>query len=127
MRKWKRYRKSSKMSMYLHYNQLFNYSVIVMRSTFKILFYLNTSKKKKSGLCPVIGRITVDGKIAQFSLKVDVHPDCWDAKSERTTGKTREQTDLNSKIKQTEQSIRDIYQRTVDIGGFVTAGKSKTN
>ena len=72
-----------------------------------------------------MGRITVDGKIAQFSLKEDVHPDCWDAKSERTTGKTREQTDLNSKIKQTEQSIRDIYQRTVDTGGFVTAEQIK--
>ena len=49
-----------------------------MRSTFKILFYLNTSKKKQSGLCPVLGRITVDGGIAQFSIKEYAHPDSWD-------------------------------------------------
>ena len=50
-----------------------------MRSTFKILFYLNTSKKKKSGLCPIMGRITVDGGIAQFSLKANASPSNWDS------------------------------------------------
>lgn len=29
----------------------------INRSTFSILFYLNTSKKKKSGKCPLVGRI----------------------------------------------------------------------
>ena len=92
-----------------------------MRSTFKILFYLNTSKRKKSGSCPIMGRITVDGNIAQFSLKEDVHPDCWNAKKGLAMGKNREQTEINKKIEQTEQSIRDIYQKTVEKCGYVTA------
>jgi integrase len=96
-----------------------------MRSTFNILFYLNTSKKKKSGLCPVIGRITVDGNIAQFSLREDAHPNCWDARRGRVKGKSREHTELNRKIDQTEQSIRDIYKRTVDESGYVTAEQIK--
>jgi len=96
-----------------------------MRSTFSILFYLNTSKKKKSGLCPVMGRITVDGGIAQFSLKEDAHPECWDAKSGRAKGKARTQIDLNRKIEQTEQSIRNIYSRLVDTVGYVTAEQIK--
>jgi hypothetical protein len=50
-----------------------------MRSTFNILFYLNTSKARKSGLCPVMGRITVDGNIAPFSLKSKIHPNKWDS------------------------------------------------
>ena len=95
------------------------------RSTFKILFYLNTSKRKKSGLCPLMGRITVDGQIVQFSLKEDVHPDCWDSKKERATGKTHRQAELNRKIEQTGQSIRDIYNRTVEIAGYVTAEQIK--
>jgi hypothetical protein len=45
-----------------------------------------------------MGRITVDGGVAQFSLKEDVRPDCWDAKKERATGKSREHTALNRKI-----------------------------
>ena len=96
-----------------------------MRSTFKILFYLNTSKKKKSGLCPVMGRITVDGGIAQFSLKEDVHPDRWDAKNGRARGSSRETIELNKKLDQTEQTIKNIYKQTVDTTGFVTAEQIK--
>ena len=40
------------------------------RSTFAILFYPNTSKTKKSGACPIVGRITVDGKNTTFSLSL---------------------------------------------------------
>ena len=79
-----------------------------MRSTFKILFYLNSSKKKKSGLCPVMGRITVDGQIVQFSLRKDVHQDYWDAKKGRVSGKTSEHIELNRKIEQTEKAIRNM-------------------
>lgn len=42
-----------------------------MRSTFKVLFYLKRNAPKKNGLVPVMCRITVNGKIAQFSC---VHP-----------------------------------------------------
>jgi hypothetical protein len=86
------------------------------RSTFKILFYLNTSKQKKTGLCPVMGRITVDGNMAQFSLQEDAHPDLWDAGKGRIKAKSKEDAALNRKIDQTEQSIRDFYVRTVEIG-----------
>ena len=95
------------------------------RSTFNILFYLNTSKKKKTGLCPVMGRITVDGCIAQFSLKADANPNNWDAKNGRVKGKSREHIELNRKIEQTEQSIRKIYAETVDTIGYVTAEQIK--
>ena len=96
-----------------------------MRSTFKILFYLNTSKRKKSGLCPLMGRITIDGKIAQFSLKEDVHPDCWNSQNERANGKNREHIALNRKIEHTEQSIRNIYVKAIDNVGYVTAEQIK--
>ena len=42
------------------------------RATFKILFYLKRNAPKKNGLIPVMCRITVNGKIAQFSCKLDV-------------------------------------------------------
>jgi site-specific recombinase XerD len=95
------------------------------RSTFKILFYLNTSKRKKSGLCPVMVRITVDGGVAQFSLKEDAHPDKWDTKKGRVRGNNRENIELNRKIEQTEQTIKNIYTRTVDRDGYVTAEQIK--
>ena len=45
------------------------------RSTFAILFYLNTSKRKKSGNCPVMGRISVDGKSSAFSTGLELSPE----------------------------------------------------
>ena len=43
-----------------------------MRSTFKVLFYLKRNATKKNGLASVMCRITVNGKIAQCSCKLDV-------------------------------------------------------
>ena len=47
------------------------------RATFKILFYLKRNAPKKNGLIPVMCRITVNGKIAQFSCKLDVEEKMW--------------------------------------------------
>ncbi|MDD7303167.1 MAG: helix-turn-helix domain-containing protein [Bacteroidaceae bacterium] len=49
-----------------------------MRSTFKVLFYLKKNAPKKNGSVPVMCRVTIDGTIAQFSCKCDIHPDLWD-------------------------------------------------
>ena len=52
-----------------------------MRSTFKLLFYINRQKTKKNGRCPIMGRVTLDGKISQYSTGLEIEPDLWDAKS----------------------------------------------
>lgn len=50
-----------------------------MRSTFKLLFYINRQKVKKNGRCPVMGRVTLDGKVSQYSTGLKLN-DLWDAK-----------------------------------------------
>jgi len=72
-----------------------------------------------------MGRITVDGQIAQFSMKEYINPILWDVGKERATGKKREHIELNRKIEHTEQSIRDIYRRIVEESGYVTAEQIK--
>ena len=42
-----------------------------MRSTFKTVFYVNASKEK-NGVVPIMGRVTINGTIAQFSCKQSV-------------------------------------------------------
>jgi len=76
-------------------------------------------------MCPVMGRITIDGNVAQFSMKEDAHPDHWDANKGRARGRSREHIELNQKIEQKEQSIRNIYKRAVDTTGYVTAEQIK--
>ena len=38
-----------------------------MRSTFKVLFYVNGSKEK-NGIVPIMGRVTIKGSLAQSSV-----------------------------------------------------------
>ena len=39
------------------------------RSTFKVLFYVNGSKEK-NGIVPIMGRVTINGTVTQFSCKL---------------------------------------------------------
>ena len=55
-----------------------------MRSTFKLLFYTNRQKVKKNGKCPVMGRITLDGKVSQYSTGLEVEPEFWDTGARKT-------------------------------------------
>lgn len=61
-----------------------------MRSTFKVLFYLKKDKHKVQPVVPVMGRITVNGTIAQFSAKLSIPPHLWEVKGGRAKGKSLE-------------------------------------
>jgi site-specific recombinase XerD len=91
------------------------------RSTFGILFYLNTSKAKKSGKCPIVGRISVDGKSTTFSTGLDALPEQWDAKSGLTIGKSKETDGINRKIEKYRTVIANHYRDMVNNNGYVTA------
>lgn len=66
-----------------------------MRSTFKVLFYLKKDKHKVQPVVPVMGRITVNGTIAQFSAKLSVPPHLWEVKGGRAKGKSLEADRIN--------------------------------
>ena len=82
------------------------------RSTFAILFYLNTSKRKKSGNCPIMGRISVDGKSSAFSTGLELSPEYWDAKQGIATGKSKEETNITLNIGQTTIPKQDVWRRS---------------
>ena len=57
------------------------------RSTFKVLFYVNGSKER-NGIVPIMGRVTINGTVAQFSCKRNILKTLWDAKGNRAKGKS---------------------------------------
>ena len=65
-----------------------------MRCTFKTVFYVNGSKKR-NGIVPIMGRVTINGTIAQFSCKQSVTKAIWDAKGNRAIGKSKEAKEVN--------------------------------
>ena len=96
-----------------------------MRSTFKILFYLKKNNPKPDGTVPVMGRITVDGTISQFSCKMNVLPDLWDTKAGRLTGKSLQALKANIALDKIRVDINRHYQEIMQEEGFVTADKIK--
>ena len=52
----------------------------MQRSTFKVLFYVKR-QSEKSGQVPIMGRITINGTMSQFSCKLTVRSSLWDAKA----------------------------------------------
>jgi site-specific recombinase XerD len=91
------------------------------RSTFRILFYIKRGDPKQNGNVVIIGRITIDGERAQFSTKLEIHPDLWDSKGGRAKG--------NNKLNRMLDSIRAkatlTYNRLMDNDGYVMPGKIK--
>lgn len=96
-----------------------------MRSTFKHLFYINRQKTKKNGLCPVMGRITLDGEVVQFSTGLETNPNLWDAKAGRSTGKTAHEVNLNRELQSLSSAIEGHYTKIVEKDGYVTAERVK--
>jgi site-specific recombinase XerD len=91
------------------------------RSTFGILFYINSSKAKKSGKCPILGRISVDGESTAFSTGLDILPAEWDAGAGKATGKSNDSLALNKQIETYKAEIEKHYRNMLENSGYITA------
>ena len=65
---------------------------------FKVLLYLKKSGLDKSGKAPIMGRITVNRTMAQFSGKLSCTPELWNPRESRLKGKSKEAVEINAKI-----------------------------
>ena len=65
---------------------------------FKVLLYLKKSGLDKLGKAPIMGRITVNRTMAQFSSKMSCTPELWNPRESRLNGKSKEAVEINAKI-----------------------------
>ena len=94
-----------------------------MRSTFKVLFYLKRNAPKKNGLIPVMCWITVNGKISQFSCKLDVEEKSWNVELGRVSGRSTVAQEANRMLDKIRVGINQAYQQISDRDNYVTAEK----
>ena len=94
----------------------------MQRSTFKVLFYVKR-QSEKHGQVPVMGRITINGTMSQFSCKLTVRSSLWDAKANKASGKSLESQRINEKLENIKTNIGKQYQRLCDRDSYVTAEK----
>lgn len=76
----------------------------------KVLLYLKKSGLDKSGKAPIMGRITIDRSIAQFSCKLSCNPNLWNPRESRMDGKSREAVEVNGRLENLLLSVQSAYQ-----------------
>lgn len=87
-------------------------------SKFKVLLYLKKSGLDKQGKAPIMGRITLNNSMAQFSCKLSCNPKLWNSRSDRLDGKSKEAVEMNAKIECIQLSVNstvdNLTKRNVD-------------
>ena len=81
-----------------------------MRSTFKILFYINRQKTKADGRTVILCRITIDGKSTAITTGEECNPSEWNARQGLTTDRKTNQR-LHEFRELVEKTYRDILVR----------------
>ena len=81
-----------------------------MRSTFKILFYINRQKTKADGNTAILCRITIDGKSTAITTGEECQPAEWNSKQGLTTNRKTNQR-INEFRELIEKTYRDILTR----------------
>ncbi len=81
---------------------------------FKVLLYLKRSGLDKSGKAPIMGRITVNRTMAQFSSKLSCTPELWNSRESRINGKSKEAVEINAKIDKLLLAINSAFDSLLD-------------
>ena len=84
-----------------------------------MLFYVNGSKER-NGIVPIMGRVTINGTVAQFSCKQTIPKTLWDVKGDRAKGKSAEARDINLALDNIKAQTIKHYQHISDREAYVT-------
>ena len=76
---------------------------------FKVLLYLKKSGLDKSGKAPIMGRITVNRTMAQFSCKLSCTPGLWNPRESRLNGKGKEAVETNARIEKLLLAVNNAF------------------
>ena len=96
-----------------------------MNQTLGILFYLIKTKERSDGTRPIYMRITVDGKRADVSLHRAIHPNNWNAKAGKPSGKKEEFREIANLIDSYTAKIHEYQRRQFDRNEIITAAGLK--
>lgn len=83
-----------------------------MKAVFKISYYLRSNYLNKESKCPVMVRISLNGKMCNLgSSGLSVKPDKWDNKSNRMKSKTAEALNFNYQLDAITTSLNSIFRK----------------
>jgi hypothetical protein len=87
-----------------------------MRSTFRVLFYINRGKVKADGTTAVMCRISIDGKSSAIATGIYCRPEDWNAKK----GEIKAERE-NNRLSEFRARLEQTYENTLKQQGVVSA------
>ena len=87
-----------------------------MRSTFKILFYINRQKTKTDGKTAIFCRVTIDGKSTVMATGEECLPDAWNSR-QGITGEKK----INHRLATFRELVEKTYAEMLTKDGVVSA------
>ena len=96
-----------------------------MRSTFRILFYVN-KQRAKDGRVPIYVQLTVNGKSTFISSRLTIPLALWDFAANKAAGKSAEARNVNAELERIRAKLLHHYQRISDRDAYVTAERVKS-
>lgn len=97
----------------------------VMKSTFRVLFYLRKNEVNKNGNSSIMVRITVNGEQVQFSSKLQIKPELWDTKNGKVVGKGAESMNTNRLLESISAKANELYYKQLSDYGYISPEKIK--
>ena len=96
-----------------------------MRSTFRILFYVN-KQRAKDGCVPIYVRLTVNGKSTFVSSRLNIPLPLWDSAANKAAGKSIEAKRINVELDRIKAKLLHHYLHISDRDAYVTAERVKS-
>ena len=80
---------------------------------FKTLLYMKRGEVNKQGKAPIMGRITLNNSVVQFSTKLSCTPELWNPRESRLNGKSKEAVETNVKIEKVLLAVSNAFDTLV--------------
>ena len=81
----------------------------MIKQNFHVLFFIKRNALLKSGLSPIMGRITIGGERAHFSTRLALPPEAWDPLRHRAQGSVPEMVRINDALDTMTQGLERCY------------------
>ena len=93
-----------------------------IQTTFSLLFVIRKHRLLKNGEAPIYLRITVNGEVADITVKRSVRREMWDQRRECSVGKLYQDKELNHYLETLKTRLYQIH-RTFEIDGTKITAK----
>lgn len=94
--------------------------MVSQKANFSLVVYISRTKTKQNGEVPVLMKININGVRAVMQLQRSIHPNQWDSKRNRVSGRSHEAMEFNRYIESILTRARQKFSELITMHETVT-------